>query len=64
MRILILKPSSLGDIIHALPTVNLIRRRYPTAHIAWLVNTTFASLLKKCPVIDELIPFDRHRYGS
>jgi len=64
MRILILKPSSLGDIIHALPTVNLIRRRYPTAHIAWLINTGFASLLKKCPVIDEIIPFDRQRYGS
>ncbi|MCG3150296.1 MAG: ADP-heptose--LPS heptosyltransferase 2 [Verrucomicrobiae bacterium] len=64
MRILILKPSSLGDIIHALPTVNLIRRRYPQAHIAWLINTGFASLLKRCPIIDEIIPFDRHRYGS
>jgi lipopolysaccharide heptosyltransferase I len=63
MRILILKPSSLGDIIHALPTVTLIRRRYPAAHIAWLINTGFASLLKKCPVIDEIIPFDRQRYG-
>ena len=59
-RILIIKPSSLGDIIHALPTVHLIRRRYPQAHLAWLVNTAFASLLKNCPVIDEIIPFPRH----
>ena len=59
-RILIIKPSSLGDIIHALPTVNLIRRRFPQAHLAWLVNTAFASLLKHCPVIDEIIPFPRH----
>lgn len=59
-RILILKPSSLGDIIHALPTANLIRRRYPSAHIAWLVNTAFTSLLKNCPVINEIIPFPRH----
>jgi len=59
-RILILKPSSLGDIIHALSTVNLIRRRYSNAHIAWLVNTAFTSLLKNCPVINEVIPFPRH----
>lgn len=59
-RILIIKPSSLGDIIHALPTVNLIRQRYPRAHLAWLVNTAFTSLLKHCPVIDEIVPFPRH----
>jgi lipopolysaccharide heptosyltransferase I len=64
VKILIIKPSSLGDIIHTLPTVARIRRRYPDARIAWLINTGFASLLKKCPVIDELIPFDRQRYGS
>ena len=59
-RILILKPSSLGDIIHALPAVNLIRRRYPDAHLAWLVNTTVTSLLRNCPLLDEVIPFPRH----
>ena len=64
MRILIVKPSSLGDVIHALPTVNLIRRRYPAAHIAWLVNDSFASLLKHCPVIDEVIPFRRKHFGQ
>ena len=59
-RILILKPSSLGDILHALPAVNLIRGRYPDAHLAWLVNTAFTSLLKQCPLVDEIIPFPRH----
>ena len=61
-RILILKPSSLGDIIHALPTVQQIRQQYPQAHLAWLVNTAFTSLLKHCPVINEIIPFPRHEY--
>ena len=61
-RILILKPSSLGDIIHALPAVHLIRQRYPQAHLAWLVNTAFISVLKHCPVLDEIIPFPRHEY--
>ena len=61
-RILIIKPSSLGDVIHALPAVNLIRQRYPRAHLAWLVNTAFTSLLQHCPIIDEVIPFPRHEF--
>jgi lipopolysaccharide heptosyltransferase I len=64
MRILIIKPSSLGDVVHALPTVNLIRRRFPDAHLAWLINDTLASLLKNCSIIDELITFPRQRFGS
>ena len=64
MRILIIKPSSLGDVVHALPTVNLIRRKYPQAHISWLVNDTLTSLLQRCPIIDEIIPFERRRFGS
>jgi lipopolysaccharide heptosyltransferase I len=64
MRILIIKPSSLGDVVHALPTVNLIRRKYPQAHISWLVNDTLTSLLQHCPIIDEIIPFERRRFGS
>jgi lipopolysaccharide heptosyltransferase I len=64
MRILIVKPSSLGDVVHALPTVNLIRRRFPQAHISWLINNTLASLLSRSPIIDELILFERHRFGS
>jgi len=63
-NILIIKPSSLGDVVHALPTVNLIRRKYPYAHISWLINDTLASLLKHSPIIDELIPFERQRLAG
>jgi len=59
-RILIVKPSSLGDVIHALPTAARLRCRFPQAHIAWLVNDTLSSLLQRCPVINEIIPFARH----
>jgi len=34
-RILLIKPSSLGDVIHALPVLAGLRRAYPQAHIAW-----------------------------
>ncbi len=62
MRILIIKPSSLGDVVHALPTVNLIRRRFPDARISWLINDALASLLKSCSIINERIEFRRRDY--
>ena len=64
MKILVVKPSSLGDIIHALPTVRVLRRAYPQADIAWLVNDSFASVLDGSPVINRVIPFARRRYAS
>ncbi len=63
-RILIVKPSSLGDIIHALPVLNGLRHRYPTARISWLVNRQYAPLLEKHPQLDEVIPFDRQKFNS
>ncbi|MCC6358235.1 MAG: lipopolysaccharide heptosyltransferase I [Phycisphaerales bacterium] len=62
-KILIIKPSSLGDIVHALPVLHGLRARYPSAHIAWLVATGFSPLLEGHPQIDELIRFDRARFG-
>lgn len=62
-RILIVKPSSLGDIVHALPVLAAVRRARPDAHIAWLVNTTFAPLLEGHPLLNEVIGFDRRRFG-
>jgi heptosyltransferase-1 len=62
-RILLIKPSSLGDIIHALPVLAAIRRSWPQAHVAWLVGSNFASLLAEHPMLDEVIAFDRERFG-
>jgi heptosyltransferase I len=62
-RIAIIKPSSFGDVIHALPVLAGLRRRYPDAHIAWLVSTACADLLVGHPDLDEVIPFDRKRFG-
>ncbi len=62
-RILIIKPSSLGDLVHALPVLALLRETWPRAHIAWLVGTAFAPLLDGHPLLDEVIVFDRRRFG-
>jgi heptosyltransferase-1 len=64
MRILIIKPSSLGDIVHALPTVARIRDKFPDASISWLINAELSSLLADCPVIDERIEFQRRQYAK
>lgn len=62
-RILLIKPSSPGDILHALPVARALRAAYPNAHLAWLVASSFADLLEVEPSIDEVIRFDRKRFG-
>lgn len=62
-RVLLIKPSSLGDVVHALPVLHALRRRYPHAGIDWLVATPFASLLEGHPDISEVILFDRKRFA-
>ncbi len=62
-RILIIKPSSLGDVVHALPVLAAARATYPRAYLAWLVGTSIAPLLARHPLLDEVIEFDRRRYG-
>ena len=63
-RILIVKPSALGDIVHALPVLHLLKRRWPAAKISWVVATPFASLLRDHPLVSEVLPFDRRRLGE
>jgi len=53
-RILFIKPSSLGDIVHALPTLAALRQHYPQAHIAWLVKRQWADLLERVEGIDRV----------
>jgi lipopolysaccharide heptosyltransferase I len=60
-RILLIKPSSLGDVVHALPVLHGLRRRFPEAHIAWMVATAFIPLVENHPDLDEVIEFDRKK---
>ena len=60
--ILIIKPSSLGDVIHTLPAVACLRRRWPDAKLHWLVNPEWAPMLAGNPDVDEVIEFPRQRF--
>lgn len=62
-RILIIKPSSLGDVIHALPVLHGLRRRFPDARIEWLLSSVLVDLLAGHPDLDEIVPFDRQRFA-
>jgi heptosyltransferase-1 len=58
-RVVLLKPSALGDIVHSLPVLTALRRRFPHAHIHWAVNRSYADLLRGHPDLDEVLTFDR-----
>lgn len=57
-RVLIVKLSSLGDLIHALPTIHCLKVGLP-ATITWVVNAVYAPLLRYAADVDEVISFDR-----
>lgn len=57
-RILVIKFSSLGDIVHTLPAVAALRTRFPSAHICWLVKSQWAEILEENPDIDEVVSVD------
>lgn len=58
-RILIVKPSALGDVVQTLPLVAALRRRFPTAWLAWLVQRELRDLVDGCPELDDVLVCDR-----
>jgi heptosyltransferase-1 len=60
--LLIVKPSSLGDIVHALPAAAAIRRAAPEARLDWLANSEWAPILEGSPAIDRVIAFPRRQF--
>lgn len=63
-NILIIKMSSLGDVIHALPFSATLRKLYPKAKITWLVHPQFAGFVPDAPTIDEVIFFDKVAFNK
>lgn len=64
MKILILKPSSLGDVVQALPVLRLLKGHLPTAEIHWWVDAALAALLESDPDLASVVRFERRRWGS
>jgi heptosyltransferase-1 len=64
LKILILKPSSLGDVVLALPVLRLLKKHLPDSEIYWWIETSFAPLLEDDPDLAGLVRFDRKAWGS
>lgn len=63
-NILIIKMSSLGDVIHAIPAVVALRELYTTARITWIVEPGFAGLIPLGSIVDEIIFFEKSQLKS
>jgi lipopolysaccharide heptosyltransferase I len=59
LRILLLRLSSLGDVLFSLPTLERLREAFPGARIDWVVEDRFADLLAGHPLLDEVLVYPR-----
>jgi heptosyltransferase-1 len=63
-RILLIKPSAVGDVLHTLPVLVKLRARYPEARIDWLLTPAIAELIRHHPALSGVVLFDRHGYAQ
>ena len=61
-RILIVKMSSMGDVVHAQPLATDLRAQFPDARIEWVVESAFSALPAMNPAVDEVIPLSWRRW--
>lgn len=62
MKVLIVKLSSLGDVVHAMPAVQDLRRAHPEAQIDWVVERGFAPLVRRCDGVSRVIECELRRW--
>ena len=63
-NILIIKMSSLGDVLHTLPFVAALRKRFPHARLTWLVHPQFGGFVPDPPLVDEVLYWDKAAFGK
>lgn len=62
-NILIVKPSSLGDVVHTLPLLKDLRMGFPDARISWLIKRQYEGILEGNPYLNEIIPWEWDGFG-
>lgn len=63
-NILIIKLSSIGDVIHALPVSYALKKNFPDAKISWIVEKPAMDLLAGNPCVDDVILFDKPNFKT
>ena len=64
MNILVIKTTSLGDVLHATPHLRAIKKRYPGAHLTMLTARNSAEIVAHNPAVDRLVLFDHARFKN
>ncbi len=62
-RVLLIRPSALGDVCRSVPLLVSLRSAWPDAQIDWLVNANFADAVRAHPALSAVVPFDRQALG-
>ncbi len=62
-RILIIRPSALGDVCRSVPVLTTLRAAYPKARIDWLVQDSFADAVASHPMLSGVVKFPRSAVG-
>ena len=62
-RILLIKLSAVGDVVHTIPVLNKLRRRYPSARIDWLITPAIADLIRHHPAVSNVVLFRREDWS-
>lgn len=62
-RILLIRPSALGDVCRTVPVLVSLKRAFPQARIDWLVQDTFAAAIEAHPDLGGIVPFVRQRFA-
>ena len=63
-RILLIKPSALGDVVHTIPVLVKLRARYPNARIDWLITPENADIVRCHPALSNVVLFARRDFSK
>jgi lipopolysaccharide heptosyltransferase I len=63
-RILLIKPSALGDVVHTIPVLVKLRARYPNARIDWLITPENADIVRSHPALSNVVLFARRDFSK
>jgi heptosyltransferase I len=63
-RILLIKPSALGDVVHTIPVLVKLRARYPHARIDWLITPENAEIVRCHPALSNVVLFARRDFSK
>lgn len=64
MEVLVVKLSAIGDVVHSLPAISLLKKRAPGIKVTWVVEPLSKDLLLGNPVVDNVVVFEKKKFKS